>query len=256
MGCNGQTQPSLAIYERNQCPESVESRARPDEKDLLETWLDESCHRALKENKAQIQKLSDNMPRNSAAVLPSPRVSTTSSSKKSERSTASVHDPDYHQSLAYRNIYIDREDPPVEIMRRAQRIISRPRRSPEIDDATVKKLSNKSCRLQNESEDIIVKQFARHIIPAMDEIPDQRLGMNSDQVWASSISIPLDPSNLTNPLPLSRPKPDLAFGYSDAAFTRNQLGTIDLLVDNQFGRSFAIPDQKLRFPSLDIEFKS
>jgi hypothetical protein len=28
------------------------------------------------------------------------------------------------------------------------------------------------------------------------------------------------------------------------------------LVDDQFGRSYAMPDQKLRFPFLDIEFKS
>ena len=32
--------------------------------------------------------------------------------------------------------------------------------------------------------------------------------------------------------------------------------TIDLLIDDQFGRSYAVPDQKLRFPFLDIEFKS
>jgi hypothetical protein len=55
---------------------------------------------------------------------------------------------------------------------------------------------------------------------------------------------------------LPKPKPDLAFGYSEAAFTDNQLGTIDLLVDDQFGRSYAVPDQKVRFPFLEIEFKS
>ncbi|KAK5321522.1 hypothetical protein LTR98_011888, partial [Exophiala xenobiotica] len=32
--------------------------------------------------------------------------------------------------------------------------------------------------------------------------------------------------------------------------------TIDLLVDDQFGRSDAVPDQKVRFPFLQIEFKS
>ncbi|KAK5202613.1 hypothetical protein LTR41_011645 [Exophiala xenobiotica] len=64
------------------------------------------------------------------------------------------------------------------------------------------------------------------------------------------------PSILTSPLPLPKPKPDLAFGYSEAAFTDDQLGTIDLLVDDQFGRSYAVPDQKVRFPFLGIEFKS
>ena len=70
------------------------------------------------------------------------------------------------------------------------------------------------------------------------------------------VPVPLDPSILTNPLPLPKPRPDLAFGYSETAFTRNQLGTIDLLIDDQFGRSYATPDKKLRFPFLDIDFKS
>jgi len=69
-------------------------------------------------------------------------------------------------------------------------------------------------------------------------------------------SLPQDPNVLTNPLPLPRPKPVLVFGYSEAAFTEKQLMTIDLLVDDQFGRNYAIPDQKLRFPFLDVEFKS
>lgn len=232
---------------------------RPDKRDLLESWLDESCRRASTENEEQIQNLSDDMPRNTTGVLPSPGVSvdgTKSTSSKSERSAASVHDIDYHRSLGYRNIYIEHEEPPVELMRRAQRIVSRPRLSPEMDDATAKKLKEKSRKLRNESEDVIIKQLASHIIPAMDDIPDQRLAMNSDQMWSNSIPLSLDPSVLTNPLPLPRPKPDLAFGYAEAAFTRNQLGTIDLLIDDQFGRSYVVPDQKLRFPFLDVEFKS
>ncbi|KAK5214682.1 hypothetical protein LTR47_012110, partial [Exophiala xenobiotica] len=90
----------------------------------------------------------------------------------------------------------------------------------------------------------------------MKKIPDQRLEMNADQPWFNSVPVPLDSSILTNPLPLPKPKPDLAFGYSETAFTRNQLGTIDLLVDDQFGRSYAVLDQKVRFPFLEVEFKS
>ena len=199
------------------------------------------------------------MPRKTAEVLPSPDDSfnsVVSSSRRSERSTASVHDTDYHQALRYRNIYIEREDPPVELIRRATRIISRPRVSPEMDDATVQRLRDKSRKLRNEAEDIITKQFGSHIIPAMDEIPDPRLEMNADQVWSNSVPIPLDPDVLTNPLPLPRPKPDLAFGYSETAFNHKQLMTLDLLVDDRFGQSYVVPDQKLRFPFLDIEFKS
>ena len=171
-------------------------------------------------------------------------------------SAASVHDTDYHQSLRYRNIYIEREDPPVELVRRAKRIISRSRASPEMDDPTAQELKITARTLRNEAEDVIVKQLAPHIIPAMVKVPDQRLAMNSDQPWFNHVPVPLKPSILTNPLPLPKPKPDLVFGYSEAAFTENQLGTLDLLVNDKFGRSYAVPDKKLRFPFLNVDFKS
>ncbi|KAL8861014.1 MAG: hypothetical protein Q9178_002527 [Gyalolechia marmorata] len=237
-----------------------QSRSKPRrcKQDFIDSWLRESCwsRRALTDNETLLRELSDNMSRKPTDVLPSPDDSVVSSSRKSGKSAASVHDTDYYQSLRYRNIFIEREDPPTELMRRAQRLISRPRASPEMDDATVKELKNKARRLRDEAEDVIAKQLAPHIIPAIDEVPDTRLAMNSDQQWSNFVPIPLDPSILTNPLPLPKPKPDLAFGYSEAAFSRNQLGTIDLLVNDQFGRSYAVPDYKLRFPFLDIEFKS
>jgi hypothetical protein len=144
----------------------------------------------------------------------------------------------------------------MELMQRAKRIISRPRASPDMDDTAAQQQRDKSRRLQNEGEEDIVQKLAPHIIPAMDEVPDPRLASNADQPWFNYVPIPLDSSILTYPLPLPKPKPDLAFGYSEAAFTRNQLGTIDLLVDDQFGRSYAVPDKKLQFPFLDIDFKS
>jgi hypothetical protein len=199
------------------------------------------------------------MPRKPAPVLPSPDKSferTISTSRKSEKSAASVHDTDFHQSLRYRNIFIERENPSPELMRRAQKITSRSRASPEMDDATIQKLKDKSRMLRNEAEEEIIQQLAPRIIPAMDELPDQRLARNADQPWFNSVPVPLNANVLTTPLPLPKPKPDLAFGYSQAAFTEKQLMTIDLLVDDQFGRSYAVPDQKVRFPFLEIEFKS
>jgi hypothetical protein len=48
----------------------------------------------------------------------------------------------------------------------------------------------------------------------------------------------------------------MAFGYPEAAFTDVQLGTIDLLVDDQSGQSHAVPDKTIRFPFLEVESKS
>lgn len=253
---NSESEPRRAV--KRQRLQSV-SGVPTGQVDYIERWLDESCPsgRTSTEDETQLLGVADAMPRKS--VLPSPVDSfdrTTSTSRKSERSATSVHDSDYRQSLRYRNIYINREDPPSELMQRAKKIISRPRTSPEMDDEAARQLIKTSRRVEDEGEEVIVQQLAPGIIPAMKMVPDRRLASNADQPWSNSVPVPLDPSILTNPLPLPKPKPDLAFGYSQAAFTRNQLGTIELLVDDQFGRSFAVPDQKLRFPFLDIEFKS
>jgi hypothetical protein len=167
-----------------------------------------------------------------------------------------VHDTDYRYLLRYRNIYIERDDPPAELMQHAKRLISRQRESPEIDDATAQDLRDTARKLQNEGEDNIIQQLGPYIIPAMNRVPDQKLARNANQPWFNHIPVPLNPNVLTNPLPLPKPKPDLAFGYSEVAFTENQLMTIDLLIDDKFGRSYAVPDKKLRFPFLDIDFKS
>lgn len=190
------------------------------------------------------------MARKTPVILPPPDnslESIVSSSRKSEKSAASVTDIDYHQSLRYRNIYIERKDPPIELMRRAKRIISHLRASPEIDDTTAQDLGITIRRLRNEPEDVIIKQLAPGIIPAMNRIPDCRLEMNSDQLWSNSV-------RPDQPTPITKTKSDLAFGFSERAFSEVQLGTIDLLIDDQFERSYVIPDQKLRFPFLSIEF--
>ena len=230
---------------------------------FIKSWLSTSrwSRRSSADNKTLFGEVSDDMPRKVGDVLPSPSDSFSfnsniSSSRKTEKSTASVHDTDYRNSLRYRNIYINHNDPSVELVRRATRIISRSRASPEMDDPTVQELRNTARRLENEAEDVIVQQLAPGIVPAMKRVPDSRLASNADQPWFNSVPVSLNPNVLINALPLPGPKPDLAFGYSEMAFTEKQLMTIDLLIDDQFGRSYAMLDQKLRFPFLDIEFKS
>ncbi|OAP57224.1 hypothetical protein AYL99_07962 [Fonsecaea erecta] len=179
-----------------------------------------------------------------------------STSRKSEKSAASVHDTNYRQWLRYRNIYVNRGAPPPELMRRAERIISRSRTSPDMDDEAVQQVIRTSRMIEDEVEEVILQQLAPDVIPAMKTLPDGRLASNASQLWCNCVPIPLKPSILTDPLPLPRPKPDRIFGYSEEAFTESQLGTIDLLVDDYFGRSYAIPDQKIRFPFLEIDVMS
>lgn len=170
---------------------------------------------------------------------------------KSAATAANVKDSDYHRSLALRNIYIERIDPPSELMRRAREIMADQRAGPQTDDATAQGLVRKARELQSANEDFVT----RGLSPIVHE-PDERLTMSANQLWSDSVPIRLKPGILTNPLRLPTPKPDRAFGYSQLVFTDNQLATIDLLVDNKFGKSYAMPDKNIRFPFLNIEFKS
>ncbi|KAK5203172.1 hypothetical protein LTR41_011086 [Exophiala xenobiotica] len=144
-------------------------------------------------------------------VLPSPGNTFESAASTS---TASVQDLDYRQSVRYRDIFIKSEDPPPELMRSAQTLISRSRSSPEIDDANIKSLMKASQEMLDNAGDQITQQM----------VPNT--------------------------------KPDLAFGYPEAAFTDVQLGTIDLLFDDRSGRSHAVPESTTRFPFLQVEYRA
>jgi hypothetical protein len=89
----------------------------------------------------------------------------------------------------------------------------------------------------------------------MIELPDRTLVSKAGHLRTNFVPVPLDPSVLMIPLPLSRFKPDKIFGYSEEAFTRNQLAAIDLLTDKD-GRSYTMPDKGFYFPFIDVEFKA
>jgi hypothetical protein len=101
---------------------SSSSRRRPKhgqtrQEDYVRTWLNQPSWSRARES-------SDNMPRN---LLPSPGDSFKSfgsSSKRSEKPTASVNDANYRDSLRHRGIYIQPQCPPSELIQRAQNHIA------------------------------------------------------------------------------------------------------------------------------------
>lgn len=82
---------------------------------------------------------------------------TISTSRKFKKSTTSICDLDYRQSLRHRNIFIEREKAPLKLVRRALKIISRLRTSSELDDIMIKELKDVSRKLQNEAEEELVQ---------------------------------------------------------------------------------------------------
>lgn len=192
--------------------------------------------------------------------LPSPDVSARSFSRaapaSSQRSTASVSDLDYRGKLEQYNVYIMEERPPHGFLQEATKIVFHQRESPELDDAAIEQLRDTMRDLQNKGEEEVRMKLGAHIIPGYSTPSDKRLEVVHGQLWNKAVPVPPDRNALEPPLPLPKPKPDTTFAFSKAAFSRPQLATINLLVQNPNGPSFASPCHGLRFPFAIIEYKS
>ena len=198
-------------------------------------------------------------PQNMSQLL-SPEATARSFSRaataSSQRSTSSVSDPDYRARLEQYNVYIMEEKPPPDLQREAEKIVFRQRDSPELDDAAIEQLRDTIRDLQNKGEEEVRIKLGAHIVPGYSTPSDKRLNVVHGQLWNKAVPIPPDQNALKPPLPLPKPKPDTTFAYSKSAFNRSQLATIDLLIRNSNGSSFASPCQDLRFPFAVIEYKS
>lgn len=135
-------------------------------------------------------------------------------------------------------------------------MVFRQRESPELDDAAIEKLRDTMRDLQNKGEEDVRINLGAHIIPGYSTFSDKRLEVVHGQLWNKAAPVPPDQNALEPPLPLPKPKPDTTFAYSKVAFNRSQLATMNLLVRNPNGPSFASPCQDLRFPFAVIEYKS
>lgn len=192
--------------------------------------------------------------------LPSPDATARSFSRaataSSQRSTASVSDPDYRGKLEQYNVYIMEEKPPPGFLQEAEKIVFRQRDSPELDDAAIEQLRETMRDLQNKGEEEVRIKLGAHIVPGYSSLSDKRLQVVHGQWWNKAVPVPHDQNALEPPLPLPKPKPDTTLAFSKAAFDRPQLATVNLLVRNPNGPSFASPCQDIRFPFAVVEYKS
>jgi hypothetical protein len=198
--------------------------------DTIERWLDES-YQASDHPLDEISQLP--LPKShrknvSVSSKTSRSDVNTTSSRRSERTSISVHDSTYRDSLNMRNIYVNQFFPSPEQLRSAQRLVQRDRNSPELDEESALEFARKSRELEDEGEEGLAIKLAQHILP---QVPDSKIDTNPGQPWSNAVPLPLDPRVKISPLPLPKPKTDVAYGYAKAAFTREQLETMRLLVD-------------------------
>ncbi|KAI9767104.1 MAG: hypothetical protein M1840_005893 [Geoglossum simile] len=229
-------------------PRSIKSQSDPEQRqdaqagdfqsknDFIKAWLSTTDH----ERPLGVGNI---------ALPPSDIESLTMPISAAVKDTASPSDPNFRKTLGCYNICIDRKVPAEELMRRVKDILEWPRLSPQIDEDSAQELESKSRKLGAGDRETAGWHFATLVIPEIVDVPSRQLVSVPDQLWTDSTPAPLDPVVTRKPLPLSKPKPGNVFGFSDEAFSREELDTIRLLIN-------ATPDGQAHFPFFDIEFKT
>ena len=220
--------------------------------EFLDKWFASSDWSSVRQRKRLIKMPQLPSPDASGAA-PAPKSTATALSRKS---TASVQDTDYRETLEQYNIYIEEEEPPPGLIQEAKNIIFRSRESPELDDEAVKQLKKIVRDLRNKGEEEVRNKLGANLIPGYKTLSNPKLDVVHGQLWNKAVAIPLNLNVLQKPLPLPKPKPDTTIGYAKAAFTRSQLETIKLLIQEPQGSNFISPHQDIRLPFVVVEYKS
>ena len=220
-------------------------------------WLSEASwsRRILNGDHSQQRSDTKVMSRRSPTVSPASENIAATTSRGSEQKTAKIYDSDYRTDLVRYGIFIEVEDPPSELMVQAKSIVSRRCRSPELDNCKAEQVRKDLRGLHDCGQRELASYLMSTIIPSMDEPLASWLTQKSDLLSRSSVPIPFQPDHNFVPHPLPLPKLDLTFGFSENAFTREQLTTMDLFIDVIAGQDFAILANNIDFPFLTVEFK-
>lgn len=197
-----------------------------------------------------LQKTPENMPRYDGLSLRCVRISTRITPSGTE-TAGGVRASDFRDRLGARNIFID-TDASTELVKKAKEITEE--LCPEMHDALAQELAVIAKNLEMKTEQEIVMELGSKLIPAKKE-DDRSLKRMVDRLWSNAVDLPLDPSVVAILPSLPIPKPDLVFGYSEKAFNTNQFQVMKLL-EIQPRKYYAMPDGKVSFPFLDIEFKA
>lgn len=198
-----------------------------------------------------LRKTLENMPRYDGPSLRYVRISTRITQSAATGTTNGIWASDFRDRLGYRNIFID-TDASTELMKKAKEITEE--LYPEMDDALAQELAVIAKNLATGTEQEIVMELGSKLIPAKEE-DDQSLKRMMDRLWSNTVDLPLDPSVVAILTSLQMPTPDLVFGYSEKAFNTNQFQVMKLL-GIQPRKDYAMPDGKVSFRFLDVEFKA
>ena len=202
-----------------------------------------------------LQKTLENIPLNAGLSSHDVTRITLSAGEEMAPSAGGVRATNFRRQLCDHNIFISYTDAPKELMERAMKIITNKELFPEMNDAFAQELAVTAQNLETEAESDLVRRLGIELIPAMRKVPHQSLQGNENRLWLNAVAIPPNPDDLVIPPQLPKPKPNMVFGYSPIAFNKYQLLAMKLL-ENQLKQDYAMPDERVRFPFLVIDFKS
>lgn len=166
-----------------------------------------------------------------------------------------VRDPQFRCFLRKCNIFISTTDASPELVKQAKEIITSKKFFPRMDDTLAKNLEDKAWKLETKFELDLITELFIPLIPALVLVPHQSLETSKNRTWSYAVDVPFDQEIAAIFPPLPKSKPDSVFGYSETAFNLDQLMASDLLV-TQSNQNYAMPDENIRFPFLDLEFKA
>lgn len=104
-----------------------------------------------------------------------------------------VTNSEFRTALAERNIYIDEEDPSTQLVTQAEKIMSEPHDSSEMDDATVVLLKDALKTVATGSEQALIYGLGTKLFPAMAKAPDRRIAVATNDLWDHAILIAIPP---------------------------------------------------------------
>lgn len=227
-----------------------DTRSDDSKRIFVKAWLSSTV------NERPLDTLDSELEENMAPALQNRDETGTivTASKSSAKSSVSAYDFNFGKHLSYRNIFVARERPPSTLLKKVEEILKELRSSPEIEKVSAQALTDTAQRLRRSAEEDIVHELGGPLL--VPNISDQRVFSTRGQVWANLVPVPQRLKFTAHHLPLARPKPDRSFGYSDLAFTEDQLDSMDHLIDLTTRGSYAMPYDGLYFPFLSFEFKS
>ncbi|EXJ76929.1 hypothetical protein A1O3_10086 [Capronia epimyces CBS 606.96] len=243
-----------AVILQSQPIQSSSSSSRPptksqpaeEEVEYVEEWTEKStCSRTVSSESRDLRQSESSSDSDDSEALET----------SSDRTLPMVSDTTYRETLMHHNIYINSAEPTPGLMARAKMIVSQPQAVPDLDSPDVQQIIEQSRLSEAANETSVRDGLVPVIIPARRNVPDPRLTVAADQLWCLSIPPP-DCGDEENKY-LRQPKPDLAFGYTRNAFTKDQNTMIrSSMAEFDNSKSYAVPAQGLNFPFLSIEFKS